>query len=291
MKNEDKRSGPQSIQRVSAHGGHSGSFCDHARDSLQEIVERYFTLGYSWVGITEHMPPPADHLVPPEERKAGLDSEALWQRFGRYMEECRALQERYRSALALLVGVEAEFCTGYERLLQRIIDVFRPDYLVGSLHHVDDLLIDASPELFARAVGEAGGMEALYCRYFDQQYDLLYQFRPAVVGHFDLVRLFDTEYRIHLALPSVHRRIRRNLETIQKFDLLLDLNLRAFSKGQNEPYPCKPILIEALQLGIALVPGDDSHGVDSVGMHWDQCLKIVEELGVSAEWRVPATSR
>jgi histidinol-phosphatase (PHP family) len=288
VKNAAEASAP--IRRVSAHGGHSGSFCSHAQDSLAEIVEQYLRLGYSWVGITEHMPPPSNDLVPPEEKKAGLDCKGLWQRFERYVAECRALQARYRPALTLLVGVEAEICTGYAPLLRRIIDVLKPDYIVGSVHHVDDLLIDASPELFARAVRAAGGIEALYCRYFDHQHELLCEFQPAVVGHFDLIRLFDADHRTNLALASVKKRIDRNLMTIRRLGLSLDLNLRAFSKGQEEPYPCKPILREALQLGIPLLPGDDSHGVAGVGMHWDRCLRLAEKLRFSTDWKMPATA-
>jgi histidinol phosphatase-like PHP family hydrolase len=58
--------------RVSVHGGHSGEFCTHAVDSLEEVVQAYVQGGFSWVGITEHMPPAADRWVFDDEREAGL---------------------------------------------------------------------------------------------------------------------------------------------------------------------------------------------------------------------------
>ena len=48
---------------VSVHGGHSGQFCGHAKNTLEEIVLAYIDKGYPWVGITEHMPPVADAFV------------------------------------------------------------------------------------------------------------------------------------------------------------------------------------------------------------------------------------
>ena len=44
------------IELVSLHGGHSGEFCSHARDTLEEMVLAYIDQGFDRVGITEHMP-------------------------------------------------------------------------------------------------------------------------------------------------------------------------------------------------------------------------------------------
>ncbi|MDZ7777337.1 MAG: DUF2062 domain-containing protein [Bacteroidales bacterium] len=90
---------------------------------------------------------------------------------------------------------------------------------------------------------------------------------PSVVGHFDLVRIHDPDYRRRMEAAPVKERIRRNLDLVRERNLILDCNARAFVKGAAEPYPTETILRQALELNIAVVPGDDSHGVDSVGLH------------------------
>ena len=45
----------QSIHQIhpgsaSIHGGHSGQFCLHARDRLEDIIKRYIELGFAWGG-------------------------------------------------------------------------------------------------------------------------------------------------------------------------------------------------------------------------------------------------
>ena len=62
----------QKIEKVSVHGGHSGQFCNHATDSLEEIVRAYIDQGFSWVGITEHTPAPTEDLLDQDQREAGL---------------------------------------------------------------------------------------------------------------------------------------------------------------------------------------------------------------------------
>ena len=71
-----------------------------------------------------------------------------------------------------------------------------------------------------------------------------------------------------MRLESVRNRISRNLGLIRDLNLILDVNLRGFDKPASEQYPLREILSEAIQLGVAVVPGDDSHGVESIGRNW-----------------------
>ena len=42
---------------ISVHGGHSGEFCNHSKDSLEAIIKEYIKKDFCAVGITEHTPP------------------------------------------------------------------------------------------------------------------------------------------------------------------------------------------------------------------------------------------
>ena len=274
--------------RVSIHGGHSGQFCNHAVDSLDEVIQAYIAKRFTWVGITEHIPPVSDRFLYPEEIQAGLNAEKMHRRFQQYVATCRQLQERYRSQIQLFVGCEIESYGGAIGLVRQLMDTYAFEYIVGSLHHVYDIGFDYSPQLYRDALQAAGGLEALYCSYFDDQFEMIRTVKPQVVGHFDLIRIFDDDYRQRLALPAVKQRIARNLELIKDLDLTLDCNVRALSKGASEPYPTRVILQQAVELGISIVPGDDSHGVDSVGAHIDEAIRILQALGADTNWRKPA---
>ncbi len=276
-------------QLVSVHGGHSGEFCHHAKDSLEDVVQAYIDRGFSWVGITEHMPAVSDRFVYPDEREAGLDSSAQQCRFDDYFESCRRLKQKYSEQLDILVGFESETYTGSEESIRAIIDTHKPEYFVGSLHHVDDIEIDYTEEGYRRAVDRSGSLENLYCRYFDQQLEMVQRLKPAVVGHFDLVRIFDPDYTTRLKSPAVKERVQRNLFAISELGLILDLNLAGFDKAAGEQYPSRDILTSAIELGIAIVPGDDSHGMQTVGRHFEEGVDLLRELGGVLEWQRPVT--
>jgi histidinol-phosphatase (PHP family) len=276
---------------VSIHGGHSGQFCNHARDSLEDIVLAYIRKGFAWVGITEHMPPEDEVFLYPEERQAGLNPEQMKARFGRYIAEARRLQAVYRDRIDILVAFETEAYSGCLRYIDELIDQYQPDYVVGGVHHVADIPFDYGPSVYRQAIEATGGVVNLYCRYFDRQLELIQKVRPSVVAHLDLIRIFDPDYAQHLQKPGVRERIERNLELISRLGLMLDYNVAALRKGASEPYVSRWILSLAKEMGIAVVPSDDAHSVDTVGVCLAEGIAILEEMGFDTRWPKPGPCR
>lgn len=275
-------------EKVSVHGGHSGQFCSHATGTLEEIVESYISKGFSWVGITEHIPPAMEKFIYPEEKVLGLTCDSMYARFIEYFDECRRLQQKYGDKIKLYAAMEIETYSGAEQHVAALIEKFHPDYLVGSVHHVDDIPIDYSKEEYQRAAVKLGGVDELYCRYFDQQFEMITRIKPAVVGHFDLIRIYDEDYLSRLQLPDIARRIARNLEAIQKLGLILDYNVRSLQKGADEPYISSVLLESVKEKGIAVVPGDDSHGVETAGLNIERAIEELTKKGFATEWQMPA---
>ncbi len=273
-------------EKVSVHGGHSGQFCQHASDGLEDIIKAYIKQGFSWVGITEHVPPASDLMRYPDEVEAGLSADFLQERFREYFQLGRSLQRKYAHEIDLLLAFEIEFYPGSVEHVQTLIDTYQPDYLVGSLHHVGGIGIDYSAELYQQALQKAGSISQLYCDYFDAQFAMLETFCPAVVAHFDLIRIYDKDYLRTLKDTAVLSRVERNLDFVADNKLILDFNLRGFDKAL-EQYPSLNILKRALDKNIDIVPGDDSHGLASVGRNYDQGLSVLQNLGASLAWKKP----
>ena len=114
--------------------------------------------------------------------------------FAAFVAEAARLRALYRGRITLVLGMETELI--HTASLAEAEAVWARhqgalDYRVGSVHHVGGTPIDLSPELYARALDAHGGdLEALFVAYYDAQYAMLTRLRPAVVGHFDVIRLF-----------------------------------------------------------------------------------------------------
>ena len=177
---------------VSLHGGHSGEFCDHAEDRLEQLVQQAIALGMPVYGLTEHAPRVEPQHVYDEEKALGWDTAHLEALFGRYAAEAKRLQVAYGDRIALLVGVEAEVIPEgrYVEVMCGLREQYALDYFVGSVHWVDGIIIDYTRDRFDRAVEAQGGLERLALRYYDIAAEMVASLRPEVVGHLDLLRRY-----------------------------------------------------------------------------------------------------
>jgi len=263
------------VRKISLHGGHSGQYCDHARDTLADIVEAYHLAGFECVGLSEHMPPFGDAGLYPDEVELGRSAGWMEARFARYVAEARELARKYSGRMRIMVGMESEWYPGCAQWVADLRRYHGLDYVVGSVHHVRGVCFDYSRESYDKASALCGGTSRMYAAYFDEQLEMLRETRPEVVGHFDLIRLHDPDYLQTLALPEVWARVMRNLEWIRDAGAILDVNARALLKGQPEPYVSAPILDAAAKLGIGAAFGDDAHGVADVGCGFARVKELV----------------
>ena len=159
---------------------------------------------------------------------------------------------------------------------------------MGSVHHIDDICFDYSKKEYDSLALKYGSYDCMYEKYFDVQYEMLKALKPFVVGHFDLIRIYDKNYKKRILQPGINQKIIRNLELINSLNLVLDFNLRPLTREEKEPYIAPSILKIAKKMGIRVVPGDDSHGVDQAGIYVEKAIKILKTFGFKAcNWPVP----
>ncbi|MCP4672326.1 MAG: histidinol-phosphatase [Desulfobacula sp.] len=273
---------------ISLHGGHSGQYCNHADDQLENIIKKYIELGFKKVGITEHIPPINDRFLYPDEIKSQLTALDINTRFEDYFKNLKNLQQKYASKIKIFAGMETETYSGYLDHVKNLILKFKPDYIVGSVHHINDVCFDYSKQAYDNIVLEYGSHDLMYEKYFDLQYKMIKELKPFIVGHFDLIRIHDKDYKNRLALPEIWKKITRNLELIKSLHLVMDLNLRPLARGEKEPYITASILKTAKKMEIRVVPGDDSHGVKQAGINVDKAVTILDAYGFNTlQWPDP----
>lgn len=98
--------------------------------------------------------------------------------------------------------------------------------------------------MFLQAQEACGGTEEkLWEAYYDEQFEMLSQAKPKVVGHFDLIRLFSEEpdRRVKGWRDGCWEKMRRNLEKAKEVGGWLEVNTSALRKGLEEPYPGREV--------------------------------------------------
>lgn len=267
---------------VSLHGGHSGTFCEHARGTLRETLEAAVDAQFRTYGVTEHAPRYEDRHLYASERAKGYTPDRLEADFEAYTTESRRLQLEFGDHLRVLRGFESEVVPSatYVDRMRSLRERHAFDYLVGSVHHVNEISIDESAAVYREAVESCGGFEALAETYYLAVERMIEDLRPEVVAHLDLVKLH-APADIDLATPRIRRAAVRALEAARARRCILDLNTAAWRKGLTEPYPA-PWLVEIAGVkGIPFCFGDDSHGPDQVGYGFARAMRYLLAHGVT----------
>lgn len=269
--------------RVSMHGAHSSEFSAHGLSTLTGMLERAIACGLTTYGLSNHAPIADARFLYDDEVQVGLDLRARFAQFEAYAAMSEQMVRAYMGRLQVLRGFEAEVVPtkSYAADMRGLRDHFGFDYVVGSVHWVDETPIDLSQGLFDKSVAQCGSLEAFLVRYYDLVTEMLEEIHPEVVGHFDLPRLF-SEFSDEHHLPKVRAAIDRALRVAATEGALLEVNTAAYRKGLSEPFPRASTVTRALELGVQLTFSDDSHHVDHVGSGLDRAREFLLANGVRA---------
>ncbi len=254
--------------------------------------------------------------------KEGVALDNLVQQFDNFLVEAHRLKERYAEKITLLVGLETEYITPadldhLDALLERCSHQI--EYIVGSVHHVNEIPIDFDLPTFRKALAsfpsdsgdgeqsilsnpEERRMEAFLCAYLDAQYQLLRRFYPEVIGHIDLCRLYNPLLRF-ADYPRAWEKLKRNITFAVGYGALFELNAAALRKGWSAAYPAEDVvevsgpleyncLISFLnpsgkvikEAGGKFALSDDSHGPHAVGLNYARMAEYVRHVGISELW-------
>jgi histidinol-phosphatase (PHP family) len=258
-------------QGMHSHHSHSGQFCSHAVGTLEEVVQEAIVRGFVMYGLTEHVPRYREIDLYPEEvrrwlgflvvdlipslsitqRELSLTVQDLDKRFNAFLREAHRLRVKYKSQITILVGLETESISSLdldqlEALLER--HAGQVDYIVGSIHHVNEIPIDFDLDTYNRCLEsfEVSGMSSppsasnqlgkYLAEYFSAQNSLIKRFKPPVIGHADLCRLYTPDLHFR-DFPEAYTQLEANIIYATGYGALFEVNAAAFRKGWDDAYP------------------------------------------------------
>ena len=149
----------------------------------------------------------------------------LSQMFEDYVKEAKQIQQEDER---FLVGMEIEWIYNQKDEILDLVNKYKLDYFVGSVHHIRGIPIDYNTQMYQQVQDLCGGLEELFCEYFDAQYEMLQCLQPIVVGHFDLIRIFRPDAPL---TETIWKKIDRNIDFIFSYGGIVELNSRAWKKS------------------------------------------------------------
>lgn len=245
--------------------------CGHAVGTLEEYVRQGIRIGLKQLGLSDHLP--LIHVNPAEYYpEMAMPLEEL----PRYVEECLELKERYKGQIELRLGLEADYIEGYEERIRAILEPYPWDYLIGSVHFLGEWDITDH-----RQVHGWEGKDSL--EVYRQYYRAVRQSAASgiydIIGHMDVIKRFGYGPDTEEGRAEVRELERGALRQIAEAGIAMELNASGLSKPCAEMFPSRPVLEEALRLGIPLTLGSDAHDPLKLGEGLAEARQLLWDVG------------
>ena len=243
-------------------------FCD-GKTPASDMARAALEKGFVSLGFSSHAPQTFDpgYCISPD-------------REAQYKAQILELRREYAGRMAVYLGIERD--------LYACVSPDGYDYFIASVHyfaHPDGhhTAIDGHPEDLQAYVDTFCGGDALImaARYYSLLRDYVLRDRPAIIGHFDLLRknnaalhFLDEDSRAYrsLALDA--------LRPLADTGALLEVNTGAMARGYlPTPYPSAFLLAEWKNWGGEVIVNSDCHDVRFLDAGYREAESLLLSLG------------
>ncbi|WP_301553496.1 histidinol-phosphatase [Desulfuribacillus stibiiarsenatis] len=234
---------------------------------LRKFVNKAKEQGIDDLGISEHayrFKETKDILFNPWVEKRQTES---------IEEYLHLLFSAREQGMPIKIGIEMDYIPGKEDVTKLFLDQYQWDYVIGSIHWIDQWGFDLSEmkeEWNKRDVTE------VYITYFQNLKKMVDSKLFDIVGHFDVIKIFGHVPEMREELLVV---IDDVIQSIKQNNMVVEVSTAGFRKPVKEIYP-KPQWLEkffANEIPICLC--SDAHAPNDVGSGYSDALQIISEIG------------
>lgn len=231
--------------------------------SLQELIEGARKARLQELGVSDHFA-----VAPGNPRISwALAPEAL----DAYVSE---IQEAMGSTadLTIRLGLEVDYFPETLDETRRRLSAHAFDFLIVSVHFVDDFPIDFEARSWEGLTQES--RDSMWRGYWQRLRATAQTGLFDIIGHFDLPKKFNFQPSIDLTAEALEA-----LDAAAAADMAIEINTSGWDRPVREAYPSPLYLREAYRRGIPLVINADAHTPDDLVRYFDRARELAAAAG------------
>lgn len=236
--------------------------CRHAVGEVEDYVARAVEKGLTEIGFSDHAPMPVDDFDDWRMKFSELDV---------YIREVLTAREKFPQ-IKIRLALELDYIPGYEDWIIKLSEMYPWDYLIGSVHYVDNKWDIDNPN--KKDEWRRHDVTAVWENYIKRLIQAADSGFFDIIGHVDLAKKFG-----HFPEKDCSGLFREFLKTSAKKGALIEINTAGLRKDCRQIYPAPQILSMAFEEGVGITFGSDSHAPEEVGMDFDKALALARACG------------
>ncbi len=180
-------------------------------------------------------------------------------------------EAREQSDVGLRLGIEIDFVPGAEERMDDDATALPYDYVIGSVHRVDNEEIDRATN---QRIYDEYETYDLYAAYYANVRKAALSGRFEVLGHPDLIKIFR-----HFPDRDITPMLEETADAVAESGIVVDVNAAGLRKPVGEVYPSRQLLEMFHRRGVPIILSSDAHAPDQVALGYDKSLKLVYDVG------------
>jgi histidinol-phosphatase (PHP family) len=208
----------------------------------------------------------------------GINTPFYWRmnnrRIGAYCREVERAQDNFK--LKILCGLEVDYIKGKERLIEKTLEKYPLDFVLGTAHLVEGVHVYAGS---SKPLYDKYGVKGVFDKYFDNVVAAIESGLYDSFAHPDIVRRYTDEMMNTPVKLSLYKdRVLDMIDALKRNKHAFELNMAYMYK--KTMYPNMKILKMCYDAGLRDVTfGSDAHGVGKVNKRIDYGLKTLKKIG------------
>jgi histidinol-phosphatase (PHP family) len=171
----------------------------------------------------------------------------------------------------LRLGIEIDFVPGNEAEMERVAGALPYDYVIGSVHRVDNEEVD---QPLNQDIYEKWETYDLYEAYYANVRKAALSGRFEVIGHPDLIKIFR-----RFPERDITPILEETADAVAESGVVVDVNAAGLRKPVGEVYPSRRLLEMFHRRGVPVVLSSDAHAPEEVGMGYETSVPLVKDVG------------
>ncbi|HDZ41829.1 MAG TPA: histidinol-phosphatase HisJ family protein [Bacteroidetes bacterium] len=224
----------------------------------EEYISRAIDAGLSEIGFSDHL------TLTGEQQDWSIKLSLL----DEYINRIIKLKEN-ENALIVRLGLEVDYFPGKEEEISGYIAGLPLDYVIGSVHYMEDSSVDLGPEYY-----ENKDIDMIFEKYFGLVAQAASSGLFDFMAHPDLVRIF-RYHPSHNAEP-LYRSLAGQLK---KSGVAFEVNTNGMNKPLRDFYPDRRYLHIFREEGVPVLVNSDAHSPARLGQHFDEAYRLLKKAG------------
>jgi histidinol-phosphatase (PHP family) len=246
-------------------GYHNHTTWSDGSATVSEMIDGARKAGLEEFGISDHFALAPNNLrIPWALAPESLDA---------YVAEVEQAMANTKD-VAIRLGLEVDY---FPETIERIQNRLRPfsfDYLIASVHFVDDFPIDMDAKSWEKLSQNA--RDGIWRCYWQRLRAAAESCFFDIIGHFDLPKKFEFYPSIDLTADAMAA-----LDAVAAADMVIEINSAGWDRPVKEAYPSLSYLQEANRRRIPLIINTDAHAPGEVARHFERARRLAVAAGYS----------